>query len=99
MATKKSVDETTANEAVATAETTAETTAVTTARTVKVRLPRKEGHNASQQEFYSLNFKNYIIKRGVEVEVPEELAEVILNGEKAEEAAIQYAEDHKLKEA
>ena len=90
MATKKSVDETTLDE-VATAETTA--------KTVKVRLPRKEGHNASQQEFYSLNFKNYIIKRGVEVEVPEELAEVILNGERAEEAAIQYAEEKKLKEA
>ena len=69
------------------------------AKRVEVRLPMNKGQNANQDEFFSVNFKNYIIKRGVEVEVPEELAEVILNGEKAEEAAIQYAEDHKLKEA
>lgn len=107
MATKKSATaETTSeaavettSEAVATAETTSEETTVTTGKKVKVRLPRLEGQNASQEEFFSLNFKNYIIKRGEDVEIPEELAEVIRNGEKAKDAAFTYAEEHKLREA
>ena len=63
------------------------------ANRVKVRLPRNEGQNANQDEFYSVNFKNYIIKRGVEVEIPEEVAEVIRNAEKATEYAMQYADE------
>lgn len=109
MATKKSataettseaaVAAETTSEAMATAETTSEETTVTTGKKVKVRLPRLEGQNASQEEFFSLNFKNYIIKRGEDVEIPEELAEVIRNGEKAKDAAFTYAEEHKLREA
>ena len=60
---------------------------------VVVTLPRLRGHNANQEEFFSVNFKNYIIKRGKQVEIPEELAEVIRNGEKAEEYAMNYVED------
>lgn len=59
--------------------------------TRKVKLPRATGKDAPTQEFFSVNFKNYIIERGKYVEVPEELAEVIENGEKAEEAAWEYA--------
>lgn len=66
---------------------------------VQVRLPRNKGQNANQDEFFSVNFKNYIIKRGETVEIPEELAEVIRNAEKAEEYAMQYAEERKLREA
>lgn len=73
--------------------------AETAKKLVKVRLPKLEGQNAVQEEFYSVNFKNYIIKRGVEVEVPEELAEVILNAEKAKDAASDYADAHTLREA
>ena len=66
---------------------------------VQVRLPRNKGQNANQDEFFSVNFRNYIIKRGETVEIPEELAEVIRNAEKAEEYAMQYADERKVREA
>ena len=59
---------------------------------VKVKLPKLPGQNANQEEFFSVNGKNYIIKRGTEVEIPEEVAEVICNAEKAEEYAMEYVE-------
>jgi hypothetical protein len=59
---------------------------------VKVKLPKLPGQNANQEEFFSVNGKNYIIKRGIEVEIPEEVAEVIRNAEKAEEYAMEYVE-------
>ena len=72
----------------------AETTkkATNNAKRVEVRLPRNKGQNANQDEFFSVNFKNYIIKRGETVEIPEEVAEVIRNAEKSEEYAMHYAE-------
>lgn len=95
--------ETTATEVVASVEPVAESKAETTAteqKKVTVRLPRLNGHNADQTEFFSVNFKNYLIKRGERVEVPPELEEVIVNGEKAEEAAFEYATVEKaLREA
>lgn len=66
---------------------------------VQVKLPRLPGGNENQEEFYSVNFKNYIIKRGEYVEVPVELKEVIDNGEKASDAAYRYAEEKALREA
>lgn len=63
------------------------------ANRVEVRLPRNAGQNANQDEFFSVNFKNYIIKRGERVEIPEELAEVIRNNEQAEEYAMRYADE------
>lgn len=62
------------------------------AKKVQVKLPRAKGINANQDEFFSVNFKNYIIRRGEVVEIPEELAEVIQDSEKAEEYALDYAE-------
>lgn len=59
---------------------------------VTVRLPRNKGRNAEQDEFYSVNGRNYRIKRGETVEIPEEVAEVILNAEKAEEYAMHYVD-------
>ena len=84
----------------------AETTKKTTdnAKRVEVRLPRRPGQNANQDEFFSANFKNYIIQRGETVEIPEILAEGIRNAEKAEEYAMRYvdglakAEEDKRKE-
>lgn len=78
------------------AETTKQTK--TDAKRVAVRLPRNAGQNAEQDEFFSVNFKNYIIKRGETVEIPEELAEVIRNAEKAEDYAMQYIEEKSVKE-
>lgn len=65
---------------------------------VKVKLPLKPGQKKNQTEFYSVNGKNYLIKRGEYVEVPEALAEVIRNGQNAEEAAIIYADEKAAKE-
>ena len=59
---------------------------------VVVRLPRNKGKNAVQEEFFSVNGKNYIIKRGEDVEIPIEVAEVIRNAEKDEEYAMRYAD-------
>lgn len=67
-------------------------------RRVRVKLPRIPGPNANQDEFFSANFKNYIIKRGEVVEIPEILAEGISNSELAEDAAYKYAEEKKLRE-
>lgn len=79
------------------AETTKQTTK--NAKRVEVRLPRNAGQNANQDEFFSVNFKNYIIRRGETVEIPEELAEVIRNAEKAEEYAMRYADEKAFREA
>lgn len=68
-------------------------------RKVTVRLRRDPDPRHPQEEFFSFNFKNYIIKRGEEVEIPEGLAEGIENSEKAEEFAITYAESKAMKEA
>ena len=65
----------------------------TKSKKVTVRLPRLPGQNAIQEEFFSVNGKNYIIKRGETVEIPEEVAEDIRNAEKAEEYAMQYVAD------
>ena len=71
---------------------------------VTVRLPRNPGQNARQEEFYSHNFKNYMIVRGETVEIPEVVANVIRDAEQAEEYAMQYvdslvkAEEDKRKE-
>lgn len=59
---------------------------------VVVRLPRNKGKNAVQEEFFSVNGVNYIIKRGESVEIPIEVAEVIKNAEKDEEYAMQYVD-------
>ena len=71
----------------------------TNAKRVAVRLPRNNGQNANQDEFFSVNFKNYIIKRGETVEIPEALAEVIENNDKAEDYAMRFVEEHGFKEA
>ena len=74
------------------ADTTKKADNATKTKRVKVKIPKLRGHNAVQEEFFSVNGKNYIIKRGEEVEIPEEVAEVIRNAEKAEDYAMDYAE-------
>ena len=76
------------------ADTTKKTVdnATTKTKRVTVRLPKLPGQNANQEEFFSVNGKNYIIRRGEEVEIPEEVAEVIRNAEKAEEYAMNYVD-------
>ena len=62
------------------------------AKKAVVHLPRLRGQNAQQEEFFSVNGKNYIIQRGIDVEVPEEVAEVIRNAQRAEECAMRYVD-------
>ena len=58
-------------------ETTAK--AATTKKMVKVRIPRTK---ADQEDvFVSVNMETFLIKRGVEVEVPDYVAEVLQHQE------------------
>ena len=72
---------------------TANNAEVKEAKKVTVRLPRLPGQNANQDEFFSVNGRNYIIKRGETVEVPLEVAELIENNEQAEEYALNYVSE------
>ncbi len=63
------------------------------AKRVQVKLPKLSGQNAVQEEFFSVNGRNYIIKRGEYVDVPVEVAEVIRNNEQAEEYAMRYVDN------
>lgn len=62
----------------------------TTEKMVKITLPRKRELGKNQQEFYSVNGKNYMVKLGVPVEVPEALAELIRDNQAMENAAFEY---------
>lgn len=80
------------------AETTKNTNNATKGERVTVRLPRLPGQNAIQEEFFSINGKNYRIKRGETVEIPIALAALIEENEKAEEYALQYIDGLSQKE-
>lgn len=67
--------------------------ATTSKKKVTVKLPRLQGQNAIQEEFFSVNGRNYMIKRGEEIEIPEEVAEVIKNADKAEDYAMNYVSE------
>lgn len=60
---------------------------------VTIRLPRKSGQGVNQDEIYSHNFTNYMVRRGEDVEVPNALADVILDQQKAAEEAARYVEE------
>ena len=64
-----------------TAETTAE-------NMVQIKLPRNR--KAEDDMFVSVNERTWLIKRGVEVEVPECVAEVIRNSELMQEEAYEF---------
>lgn len=82
------------------ADTTKDTTNnAKSKKRVVVHLPRLAGQNAIQEEFFSVNGRNYRIKRGLDVEVPEEVAEVIRNNRQAEEYAMNYVDGLVKKEA
>lgn len=69
--------------------------ATKTKRRVTVRLPRLAGQNAIQEEFYAVNGRTTLVKRGETVEITEEVAEVIRNNEKAEDYAMNYIDNLK----
>lgn len=65
---------------------------------VVIKLPKNPDPRAPKEEFYSHNFKNYTIKRGESVEVPEYLANLIEDNEQAVQYADKYAEKHTMRE-
>ncbi len=69
-----------------------------TEKRVKFKLPRLPGSNANQDQYVSLNGKGYIIRRGVEVEVPEGVYEILAHAQLAEDAAYEFAEEKSFKE-
>ena len=81
MATKK-------NEAIEAEKT--EAVVETGPKMVKVRIPRTK---ADQEDvFVSVNLRTYIIKRGVEVEVPDFVAEVLRHQEEMMEEIMLFEE-------
>lgn len=66
---------------------------------VAVFLPRIPDPNAPQEEFYSINFKNYLIRRGEKVYVPKELKAIIDEQMRAESEAIDYVSKLGIREA
>lgn len=68
--------------------------AVKKADKVKIKLPRAQKGEANFITV-SLNGKVYQIQKGVTVEVPRGVAEIIVNSEDAKEAAINYIETMK----
>lgn len=69
-----------------------------TKKLIPFMLPLDKTPKASQEVYVSVNFKNYIIKRGVKVELPEEVIEVLQNADMAELEAMNYEEEQKAKQ-
>lgn len=55
---------------------------------VKIRIPRERDNESDV--FVSVNERTWLIKRGVEVEVPECVAEVLRHQEEAEQEAYDF---------
>lgn len=72
----------------------AETTKKDEPKMVTIKLPRIKD---KPTEFVSINMKTYMIQRGVEVDVPDFVAEAFINQEKmlAEADAFDQAAQHK----
>lgn len=72
---------------------TKQNTSAETEKKIPYKLRKLPGKDANQDEFYSINGKDYIIKRGVTVEMPEELYNYIIEQERAEEEADRFSEE------
>ena len=85
MATKKTeaVEET-----VETTEAVEETVKAKAPKKVKIRIPRTRSE--SEDVYVALNGKSYLIKRGVEVEVPAGVAEILQHSEDMLAVAMEF---------
>ena len=61
-------------------------------------LPKLEGKNANQMEFFSVNFKSYLVKRGVKTKVPMEVYRVWQASERMRNERIDFANANALRE-
>ena len=68
----------------------AESTTATKTKMVKVRIPRTRADE--EDVFVSVNMETFAIKRGVEVEVPDYVAEVLRHQEEMLEARMLFNE-------
>lgn len=75
----------------ATTKPAAETKAEVKEKLVKVRIPKTKENQADV--YVSVNSRRWLIQRGVEVEVPECVAEVLLHSQEMEEYAMAYEEE------
>lgn len=64
----------------------------TAEKKVRIRIPKTRSE--TEDVYVSVNNRNWLIQRGVEVEVPECVAEVLRNSELAEEAALRFIEQN-----
>lgn len=71
----------------------AEATKTEKEKLVKIRIPRER--ERQDDVFVCVNGRTWLIKRGVEVEVPECVAEVIRNAEEVAEQAYTFNESVK----
>lgn len=65
-----------------------ETTQAPAEKLVKIRIPKTRGEQGDV--FVSVNMRTFLIKRGVEVEVPECVAEVLRHQEEALETIMEF---------
>lgn len=68
---------------------------VKTEKKVKIRIPLTRGDNSDV--FVGVNDRNWVIKRGVEVEVPECVVEVLKHQEEALAIAYNYSDSNERK--
>lgn len=81
------------------AETKAKTVELTTVpERVPLKLPLDPDPKAPKEEFFSVNGKNYLIKKGVTVLVPPEVKEVWDNAEEQRLKAYEYVDEKSLRE-
>ena len=62
---------------------------------VKIKLPIIRGANENVDQYVAVNGKSYLIKRGVYVDAPESVAEVIQHSEEMQASSIEYEESAK----
>ena len=74
-------------------KTTTKATETAKEKLVKIRIPRER--DRQDDVFVCINGRTWLIKRGVEVEVPECVAEVIRNAEDVAEKAYAYMDSVK----
>lgn len=65
----------------------------TTEKTVRIRLPLSRENSAPVP--VGLNDRTFLIKRGVDVEVPESVAKILEESERAKMAAFEYEQSVK----
>lgn len=73
----------------------AESNTATKRKMVKVRIPRTRADE--EDVFVSVNMETFLIKRGVEVEVPDYVAEVLRHQEEMLEARMLFNEKNAKK--